>query len=225
MVIPQPERILLREQIKKYGHYLCGVVLDVGAGNFKRYQDLLKFDKYIALDNNSENQPDILASAEQIPLGDESVDSVICTQVLGDLENFEQALREFYRLLKPGGVVLLTESLMAELHDEPRDFWRFTDFALDFLFKKAGFEVMKIEQRGGFFSVIAQLRMRYLIDRFNLYSKWWARLFNPFFRIYCAWAIFLDKLDKSRANRKHSLGWCVVARKQKEVLDSFRPYK
>lgn len=214
MVIPQPERILLREQIKKFSHYIKGDILDVGAGSFKRYDDLLKFDKYITLDNDSANKPDILASAENMPLADSSIDSIVCTQVLGDIENFSQAISEFYRVLRPGGIALLTESLMVEMHDEPQDFWRFTKFALRRIFEKAGFEIIEIDSRGGFFSVMAQLRIRYLIDRFNLYSRWWARFFNPWFKLCCALAIWLDKIDKSRANRKHVLGWCVVAQKQ-----------
>lgn len=213
MVIPQPDRILLRRQIKKFSHYIKGIVLDVGAGGFKRYDDLLKFDKYITLDINPENKPDILTSAENIPLKDNSVDSIICTQVLGDIENFSQVISEFYRVLRPGGTILLTESLLAELHDEPHDFWRFTSFSMKNIFEKAGFELIEINQRGGFFSSQAQLQIRYLIDRFNLYSRWWVRFLNPCLWLCCSLAILLDKLDKSLANRKHVLGWLIVAKK------------
>jgi len=212
-VIPQPDRILLRRQIKKFSHYIKGVVLDVGAGGFKRYDDLLKFDKYITLDINPENKPDILASADNISLEDGSVDSIICTGVLGDIENFFVAIQEFYRVLRPGGVILMTEYLICELHDEPYDFWRFTNFSLEKIFQKNNFKIIIIDERGGFFSTLLQLQLRYLIDRFNLYSHWWTKFLNPCFKLCCHLAIFFDKIDKSRANRKQVLGWCVVVKK------------
>ncbi len=174
----QPERYLIKKQIQKHAHYLKGTVLDVGAGSFKRYAPYLNVDKYITLDNDVGSKADIIASAENIPLESESVDSIICTQVLGDIKNPGKALKEFYRVLRPGGTVLLTESLMNQVHDEPNDFWRFTNFTLKYLLEGAGFKIIIIEQRGGFFSSIAQLKIRYLIDRFNLYGHWWGRLVN-----------------------------------------------
>jgi len=53
--------------------------------------------------------------------------------------------------LKIDGIVLLTESLMDEMHDEPNDYWRFTKFGLRYLFENVGFKIIVINQRGGFF--------------------------------------------------------------------------
>lgn len=213
MYIYKPDRILMARQIKKYGHYIKGKVLDVGAGRNKRYTSYFKYDKYITLDINPEANPDILASADKIPLENNAIDSIVCTQLLGDVTDALSVLKEFYRVLKPGGMVLLTESFINEMHDEPIDFWRFTKFGLKHLFLSAGFKVILIDQRGGFFSTKAQNNIRYLIDKFNLYSHQWARIFNPFFRIYSWIMFFLDKKDKSQANRKFALGWCIIARK------------
>ena len=213
-VIFQPERFLLEKQIKEYAHYIKGTVLDVGAGKIKRYASLFKYNRYITLDINPEHDPDVIASAENIPLEDNSVDSIICTQVLGDIKEPSVVIKEFHRVLKPDGVVLLTESLLNELHDEPNDFWRYTQFGLRYLFEKNGFKIIKINQRGGYFSSRAQLKIRYLIDRFNLYHKRWAFILRPLLRIYGKLMIFLDELDNSKANKKHTLGWCVIARKK-----------
>ncbi len=213
LVIPQPDRILVRQQVRKYSRYIKGVVLDVGPGRPARYADLFTFDKYITLDIDKDKSPDIVADVQNIPLKDESVDSIVVTGVLGDVENPPRAMEEFYRVLKRGGAILITENLLSHIHDEPNDFWRFTNFAFEKLFKKAGFEVIAIDQRGGFFSALAQLRIRYLIDRFNLYSRWWMHFLVPFISLYCKLNFFLDKLDKSKANRNYTLGWCAVAKK------------
>jgi len=213
MYIYQPERTLLKKQIKKYAHYIKGIVLDVGAGRSKRYVSYFRCDKYLTLDIDPEAQPDILASADKIPLENNSINSIVCTQVLGDVVDPLAVLKEFYRVLKPGGVVLLTESLMSEMHDEPIDYWRFTKFGFEHLFQKANFKIVSINQRGGFFSVEAQNRIRYLIERCHLYSHRFARFLNFFIIFYTKFMMFLDKLDKSQANKKFALGWCVLAKK------------
>jgi len=213
-IIFNPGRMLLEKQIRKYATHIKGVVLDVGSGGFLRYRDLFNFEKYVTLDINPEIKPDIVASADNIPLEKNSIDSIICTQVLGDTINPSAVIKEFNRILKVNGVVLLTESLLNELHDEPNDFWRFTRFSLKYIFENNGFEIIEIEQRGGFFTSRAQLKIRYLIDRFNLYQKKWAFIFEPFITIYGRFMLFLDKIDKSRANKKHALGWCVLAKKK-----------
>jgi len=213
-VIFNPGRILLEKQLQKYATHIKGVVLDVGSGSFSRYRNLFDYDKHITLDINSDNKPDIVASAENIPLETASINSIICTQVLGDVKDPSAVIKEFFRVLKPNGVVLLTESLLNELHDEPNDFWRFTRFSLKYIFEKNGFEIIDIDQRGGFFTSRAQLKIRYLIDRFNLYQKKLAFVLEPFIMIYGKFMLFLDKIDKSKANKKHALGWCVLARKK-----------
>lgn len=214
MIIFQPDRILIRTQIKKYAHYIKGDVLDVGSGPFDRYSDLFCFSKYIKLDPCPDNNPDIVASAEKIPLSDSSVDSIVCTQVLGDVWNLKGAISEFFRVLKSGGNVILTESLMAAMHDEPHDFWRFTDFSLRKLFEENGFDILHIERRGGFFASMAQNIIRYFIDRLNLYKNFLGKMLSPFISAFGRLMLWLDRLDKSKAGRRQSMGWCVVAVKK-----------
>lgn len=215
MVIFQPERVLLRKQIKKYSHYVKGIVLDAGSGSLKRYIDMFDdVSRYITLDIDPNNNPEILASVEDIPLEDKSIDSVVSTQLLEHLKNPEMAIKEFYRVLKNEGYALITIPQCGELHEEPNDYYRFTNFGIKYLCEKAGFSVVGIDQRGGFFALTAQLKIRYLIDRFDLYNKKWTILFLLLFKIYGRIMLFLDTIDGSRANRKHSLGWCLLLQKR-----------
>jgi len=213
MYIYQPNRILLDEQIKKYSHHIKGRVLDVGAGSSDRYGRFFDVQEYLKMDLQPGKNIDVVGQAEHIPFEAGAFDSLVCTQVLGDIRNPSEALKEFYRVLKPGGMVLLTESFINEMHDEPRDFWRFTRFGLEHLFQEVGFKIITIDQRGGFFTAGAQNNIRYLINKFNLYSHNWSRVLSPFFRIYSKTAFFLDKLDQSETNRKFAIGWCVLAQK------------
>jgi ubiquinone/menaquinone biosynthesis C-methylase UbiE len=55
---------------------------------------------------------DIVGRAESIPLEDESVDSVVCTQVFEHLNKPFESVIEISRILKVGGYLLLTVPLI-----------------------------------------------------------------------------------------------------------------
>lgn len=214
-MIFQPDRYLLKKQVKKYALYIRGVVLDAGSGEGDRYKSFLKFDKYITLDINSNSGADIIGSVENIPLKENSVDSIISTQVLEHVKNPQKAASEFYRVLKSGGYCLVTAPQLNELHEEPNDYFRFTKYGLEEIFNQAGFKIIVTDRRGGFWSAHMQIQIRYAIDLFSLKKikilRW---IFQPFILLNGITAILLDFIDKSRANSKHAIGWLIIAQKQ-----------
>lgn len=216
MIIFQPERILLKKQIKEHGHYIDGDVLDIGCGLFDRYSELFSFKKYLKMDIDENNKPDIIGGAEDIPLGDNSIDSIVCMQVLGDVWDLKKSFSEFFRVLKHGGRVLVTESLVAAMHDEPNDFWRFTNYSIERLFKEAGFHILVSQKRGGFFACVAQNTIRYMIDKLNLYNNFLGKILRYPLSLFGRFMIFLDKIDKSKASGRQTMGWCVVAVKNEK---------
>ena len=100
-----------------------------------------------------------------------------------------------------------------KLHEEPRDYFRYTKFELREIFSRPGFEILVCEQIGGFFTTMTQLTIRYVINKLNLYQKKWGRLVNPLFKLFSKLTTFLDKVDRSQANRRHTLTWFLVLRK------------
>ncbi|OHA89498.1 MAG: hypothetical protein A3C70_01520 [Candidatus Zambryskibacteria bacterium RIFCSPHIGHO2_02_FULL_43_14] len=206
-------RIELREQIKKYSYYIKGDVLDVGAGNYSRYVDLFNYDKYARMNVRPGGNTDVVGRVENIPCSNNSFDSIVCTQVLGDVYELHKAFSELYRVLKPGGILLVTESLFDPLHDEPHDFWRFTEHSFKRLAEDAGLKVLVIEKRGGYFSVLAQLKARYWIERLGAGKKWLDKPLSFTLKICGIWARFLDRKDKSRANKLFTHGYILIARK------------
>jgi ubiquinone/menaquinone biosynthesis C-methylase UbiE len=56
------------------------------------------------------------ASSSDLPLADHSADLMFCHQTLHHLVSQDGALREFRRVLKPGGVLLVAESTRAYIH-------------------------------------------------------------------------------------------------------------
>jgi len=73
----------------------------------KEIESLKKeFNGYICKNNNSINF--IHDDIRRIPVKDNSQDLVICSEVLEHVPNYEQVVSECYRLLKPGGVLLIS---------------------------------------------------------------------------------------------------------------------
>lgn len=215
MHIFQTAREELHRQIARHAAFVKGRVLDVGASHATaRYRDLFACDEYVTLDLQPGEGVDVVGKAEAIPLPDASFDSVVCTQVLGDVYALSKAFGEFYRVLRPGGVALITESLFDPLHDEPHDYWRFTAHSLRHLAEDAGFVVEVIEGRGGYRSVMAQLRARYWIERFSLYRVWYGPLAGKLFAVRGRYALMRDHMDKSKAKKLFTHGYLLIARKQ-----------
>jgi len=206
-------RIELHEQIKRHANFIRGRILDVGAGNFSRYKELFNFNEYVKMDIRPEKDIDVVGKIEKIPFPDCAFDSVVCTQVLGDVYDLRKAFSELHRVLRPEGVTLVTENLFDSLHDEPNDYWRFTKHSLRRLAEDAGFKIEVLEHRGGYRSVMAQMRARYWIERLNANGKWFARLFSFVLKIFGTWARFLDRKDQSRAGKLFTHGYLLIARK------------
>jgi ubiquinone/menaquinone biosynthesis C-methylase UbiE len=60
----------------------------------------------------------VAGTAEQLPLRDGSVDTVLCTLVLCSVDDLDAAAAEFRRVLAPGGSLLVLEHVRAS--DRPR---------------------------------------------------------------------------------------------------------
>lgn len=215
MYIYQVERTLIQKQLERVSHYIVGKTLDIGGGEKKRYGNIFATTSFTTLDIYSGPGIDIVASADDIPLPDSSFDSVLSTQVLEHVKFPEKCVQEMCRILKKEGHAVITVPQWNELHDEPSDFWRYTKYGLIELFERNGFRVVEYHQRGGFFSNAAQMTIRYFIDRFELYNRVvLGKISSHLFLLFGSFAIFLDSLDTTTANRKHTIGWCFVCQKK-----------
>jgi SAM-dependent methyltransferase len=214
MIITQPDRVLLADEVGRHAHRLRGKVLDVGSGRSRRYERLFtNATAYLTLDVDPAGKPDLVGSAEAIPLPDASVDGVLCTQVLEHVPHPWVAVREMYRVLRPGGCLLLTAPQTNELHEEPRDFFRYTSHGLKVLLEDAGFRIDRMEQRGRYHATLMQIRIRHLVNTWRPYERPWAMwVLGPLTRVLTAWALWRDRRSASPA-ALHAIGWCVLAHK------------
>jgi SAM-dependent methyltransferase len=145
-------------------------VADVGAGQAP-YRELFQHTNYITIDwEHSVHEgavgSDIIAPAESLPVDDESFDAVILTQVLEHVPEPGRVLQELYRVTRPGGQLFLTAPLVWELHEEPFDYYRFTEHGLRYLLQEAGFDTIEIIARNNALATLAQLmqNVSWMID-------------------------------------------------------------
>jgi SAM-dependent methyltransferase len=83
---------------------------------------------------------------------------VLCTEVLEHLPEPQKAVDEIFRVLKPGGTLLLTTRFLFPIHDAPHDYFRFTKYGLRYLLR--GFEILKLEEETDSVGTLAVLLQR-----------------------------------------------------------------
>ncbi|NDJ16280.1 class I SAM-dependent methyltransferase [Myxacorys almedinensis] len=174
-----------------------GRVLDIGSGHLRGYEGLFKpyVDEYLCLDRQNIPTVDICSDCYDIPLDSHSFDSIVSTQALEHLDTPAAMLEESYRLLKPGGRLILTAPMTWGTHEEPYDFYRYTEFGIHHLLKHVGYIDITVEPLEGLMATIVQI----LIDEYHF--EWRARnkkMCDFFIRHLNAIALRLDRKFPTR---------------------------
>jgi SAM-dependent methyltransferase len=132
------------------------VVIDAGSGE-GRYRRFLNHARYVAIDYGVGDETwdyshlDGIADLHRLPISDQSVDGVVCTQVLEHVRYPEKVIGEMARVLRSGGHLFLSAPQGWHQHQKPHDYFRFTSFALDSMFRSAGLVPQYIRPMGGYF--------------------------------------------------------------------------
>lgn len=113
----------------------AGVVLDVGSRSAP-YRSLVPATDYLTLDIDPAIGADVVGDIHDVPRPDDSFDTIICTEVLEHCRDPQRAVDELRRLLRPGGVCVLSTRFLFLYHPTPRDYFRFTADGLSELFRE-----------------------------------------------------------------------------------------
>jgi SAM-dependent methyltransferase len=136
----------------------------------------------------------------------------VCLEVLEHVPDPFQAVREIHRILKEGGILIVSVPHLSRLHDEPHDYYRYTRHGLRYLLEQNGFDIQVLEQRGGLFSFLG-----HQLSTLVLGLVWRIPLLRQMAWFINSWLVvrgadLLDRhLDRSGI---FALGYTVVARKQ-----------
>lgn len=191
---------LIERSIALLSRELTGEFLDVGCGTQPYASYFSHVARKRACDFNARRgKVDFECPADRIPLPDDSLDSILCTEVLEHVPDPLAVWHEFHRLLKPGGKVLLTTPMCWPGHEEPYDFYRFPEYGLRRLAKESGFDVLRLVPRGGAWAYLGQVTL-HVMPHFIRFG-WQRRLTNNFFL----------RLDAWRCTPRTTLGWTILA--------------
>jgi SAM-dependent methyltransferase len=118
---------------------LSGRLLDLGAGP-EQFRDITwQFDK-TAADFEKFSTTDVVVDlTKTLPFNDASFDVVFASNFFEHIAYPLPVFKECYRLIKQGGILIGTTPFMAQIHQAPHDYNRYTYFMLEKLLKDSGF--------------------------------------------------------------------------------------
>jgi SAM-dependent methyltransferase len=200
-----------------------GRILDVGCGS-KPYRKYFNASEYIGLEIEGRNKDaDRLYDGKEFPFKDGEFDSVFTSQVLEHVFNPEEFLLEINRVLKDGGVLLLTVPFIWDEHEQPFDYARYSSFGLRHLLESHGFEIVDHRKSMSDIRVIFQMINAYIYKKtitrsarlnllltlilmapFNLLGEFFAKILPGNNDLY------LDNIVLAR--KKQHLGQAVVGK-------------
>lgn len=193
--------------------YFKGRILDLGCGDqpYAKIAERGNF-QYLGVDLSLEHLPlpDVCADSLRLPFRDSTFDTILSTQVIEHVADPSEMMREIRRVLKPSGHVIMTAPQAWPLHEEPRDFFRYTRYGLQTLAERYDLEIVYIHERGGGILALAQLANVLLYDKFGRHS-----LIRFFLKLILSPILPLFKLlDKMLYYPKFTLGYVMVAQKR-----------
>ena len=147
-------------------------ILDAGAGQcqFREFcahlnyvaQDFTRYDgqgdtKGLHMGSWDYSRIDISSDITSIPVANASFDVIMCTEVLEHLPSPVAAIREFSRILRPGGQLVLTAPFCSLTHFAPYHFYTgFNRYFYERYLPEYGFTINEISENGNFFDYVAQ---------------------------------------------------------------------
>ncbi|QNL51420.1 class I SAM-dependent methyltransferase [Olivibacter sp. SDN3] len=118
-------------------------LIDFGCGE-KPYYDIINplVDQYIGVDLSINPLADHHIDLDsKTTLPDQSADIILSNQVLEHVDSPEGYLKEAWRLLKPGGTLILSTHGYWYYHPTPNDYWRWTSAGLRKLIEEQHFDI------------------------------------------------------------------------------------
>jgi SAM-dependent methyltransferase len=186
-------------------------VLDAGAGE-GQYAELFRNQRYIGVDlavgdkEWSYRELDAVADLSALPFPDCAFDACINVVTLEHVREPVHVLGEIFRTLRPGGRLLLITPHEWEEHQQPHDYFRYTQYGLGYMLDSCGFAGVAINPVGGFFRLLS----RRLLNGIQFFPGPFAILAAVAF---VPPALVLPALDRLDSRKNFTLGHICTARK------------
>lgn len=152
-----------------------GRMLDVGCGD-KPYEHLFTpyVSEYVGVEHEATFEATSASSrgagvvrydGARLPFADRSFDVVMSVQVLEHTPDPQALVVEMARVLREGGLFILSAPFSFRLHEEPHDYFRYSPHGLRVLCDRAGLAIEQIEPHGNLWSLLGHKLNSYLALR------------------------------------------------------------
>lgn len=134
------------------------LMLDAGAGHAP-YRKHFQHARYEAADicwlPHEYGEIKYVCDLTRIPVEDGRFDFVFCSQTLEHVPDPRAVLEEFHRVMAQDAALWISVPFQYEEHEQPWDFYRYTQFGLRHLLERSGFEVVRLEWLEGYLGTVA----------------------------------------------------------------------
>lgn len=143
--------------------HASGHLLDLGCGHvplYDIYRGIVTGNVCVDWGNSlhaNSHLDHVVDLNEPLPLADSSFETVLLTDVLEHIPEPMRVMAEIARVLRPGGKLIVGVPFIYWLHEEPHDYYRYTEFALRRFCRLSGFRVLELESYGGLPEVLFDL--------------------------------------------------------------------
>lgn len=151
-------------------------IIDIWCWNKPYYNLFSWFSEYIWTDIIPWDNVDVICDNATLPFKDNYFDYVLCNQTLEHTKDIFWAISEIRRVLKKDGLWFISIPFLYPEHACPWDFYRFTRFWLEEIFKD--FEIINIKNDTWYFTTIALF-----LNILFTFTNFTRIIFAPFFLI------------------------------------------
>ncbi len=150
-------------QYKKYCNHLKYISQDFGGYNGKGNREGLQTD----IRDNS--KLDIISDITKIPVDDRSFDAIMCVEVFEHIPEPIYAIKEFSRILRESGILIITVPVSSFTHYAPYYFYNgFSKYFFEKYLKDNGFNIIDLSYNGNYFDYLSAMLIKvpYVLDRY-----------------------------------------------------------
>ncbi|HVW12270.1 MAG TPA: class I SAM-dependent methyltransferase [Mucilaginibacter sp.] len=184
-------------------------LIDFGCGDMP-YRSVIEpmVGKYIGVDLEMNPKADYHIDFDsKTTLPDDFVDIILSTQVLEHVDSPSGYLAEAFRLLKPGGHIILSTHGYWFYHPTPNDYWRWTSAGLRKTIEAEGFQIKS------FFGIMGLAASGLQLFQDAICIKLPKFLIPPFAFIMQLFIRLFDKINKQAQRDRDGSVYVILAQK------------
>jgi len=145
-----------------------GKLIDLGCGNIPLYQaygqyikDVLCTDRDLS-DRRTLHLDLVCDLRHPLPIRDNEYDTLVLSDVLEHILTPGLLWDEMSRILAPGGIIILNTPFLYALHEQPKDYYRYSRYALEHFVSQSGFKIIELRPLGGSLEVLTDFIAKHI---------------------------------------------------------------